>query len=130
MKTEELTGTQGLIGGIFFTLILLFSIGFIQIPTNSIEVGTKYAEKNNVKDIVICGYKFDDDETAKESCEETVKSKYYFGGYKCGDDCSEHEAGYDWARNKGISNEKDCAGKTPTFIDGCKVFVEENDYAN
>lgn len=122
---NDLTGTQGLIGGAIFTVVLLSTLGLIRIPQNDIDLGAKYAEKNNVRDIGICEYKFDDNETAKESCQEYVKSKYYFYEYKCVDDCSGHYAGYDWAEKKGITNEEDCVGDSQSFVEGCKVYVEK-----
>lgn len=125
MNKKELTGTQGLIGGAIFTIVLLSTLGFIKLPQDDIALGTKYAEKNDVKDIEICEYKFDDNEIAKESCQEYVKSKYYFGEYKCDSDCSGHYAGYDWAEEKGITSKEDCVGNSQSFIEGCKVYVEE-----
>lgn len=76
MNKKELTGTQGLIGGAVFTIVLLSTLGFIKLPKNDIALGTKYAEKNDVKDIEICEYKFDDNDIARESCQEYVRSKY------------------------------------------------------
>ncbi len=49
-----------------------------------------------------------------------------FKGYACTDDCSGHEAGYNWAEEKGISDENDCGGNSNSFIEGCVSFVEEN----
>ncbi len=49
-----------------------------------------------------------------------------FHGVDCLDDCSGHDAGYKWAEENGIFNEGDCDGKSDSFIEGCKIFVEEN----
>ncbi|MCX6740326.1 MAG: hypothetical protein NTZ49_03805 [Candidatus Parcubacteria bacterium] len=49
-----------------------------------------------------------------------------FYGYECTDDCSGHEAGYDWAEEKGIDDVDDCSGKSQSFIEGCQAYVEEN----
>jgi hypothetical protein len=123
---NELTGTQGLIGGVIFTLVVLSTIGFIKIPQDEISLGIQYAKENDVRDIAICEYKFDDNDIAEESCQEYVKSKYYFGRYKCEDDCSGHFAGYEWAEENNINNEEDCSGNSQSFIEGCKSFVEDN----
>ncbi|WP_273430520.1 hypothetical protein [Chitinibacter tainanensis] len=48
-----------------------------------------------------------------------------FGTYRCTDDCSGHQAGYDWAEQQGIDDENDCTGNSESFIDGCKQFIEE-----
>lgn len=51
-----------------------------------------------------------------------------FAGYDCTEDCSGHEAGYNWAEEHDIDNEDDCdaAGNTsnsPSFAEGCKAYV-------
>ena len=98
---DDLTGTQGLLGGVIFTVVVLSTMGFIKIPQDEISLGIQYAKENDVRDIAICEYKFDDNDIAEESCQEYVKSKYYFGEYKCEDDCSGHYAGYrDWETDR------------------------------
>lgn len=61
---------------------------------------------------------------------ETPPSPFYlpetFNGYECTEDCSGHEAGYNWAEEKGIDNIDDCDGNSDSFIEGCKSYVEEN----
>ena len=123
---NDLTGTKGLLGGVIFTVVALSTMGFIKIPQDEISQGIQYAKENDVRDIVICEYKFDDNDISEESCQEYVKSKYYFSEYKCEDDCSGHYAGYEWAEENNISGEDDCAGNSQSFMEGCKVFVESN----
>lgn len=48
-----------------------------------------------------------------------------FRGYDCVDDCSGHEAGYEWAEDKGIDDPDDCGGNSQSFIEGCKAYAEE-----
>ena len=48
-----------------------------------------------------------------------------FAGYPCGDDCSEHLAGYQWGRESGLSDPDNCEGRSAPFIEGCRVYVEE-----
>ena len=48
-----------------------------------------------------------------------------FGGYPCTADCSGHEAGHQWAEEKGIDDPDDCSGNSDSFVEGCKVFAEE-----
>lgn len=48
-----------------------------------------------------------------------------FHGYDCQDDCSGHEAGYEWAERKGITDPDDCRGNSDSFIEGCVAFTEE-----
>lgn len=47
-----------------------------------------------------------------------------FGNYSCTSDCSGHRAGYEWARNRGISDAYQCTGNSQSFIEGCRAFTE------
>ena len=48
-----------------------------------------------------------------------------FGGYACTDDCSGHEAGYEWAEEQGISDPDECGGDSISFEEGCRAYAEE-----
>ncbi|MCT2578551.1 MULTISPECIES: hypothetical protein [unclassified Mesorhizobium] len=48
-----------------------------------------------------------------------------FHGYDCTDDCSGHEAGYDWAARNDIIDERDCDGDSQSCNEGCQAYVEE-----
>lgn len=49
-----------------------------------------------------------------------------FNGYPFTQDCSGHEAGYDWAEENDIEDTDDCGGNSASFIEGCESYVEEN----
>lgn len=51
-----------------------------------------------------------------------------FHGYECTEDCSGHEAGYEWAEEHDITDPSDCGGKSNSFIEGCEAYAEENSY--
>lgn len=51
-----------------------------------------------------------------------------FMGYDCTEDCSGHEAGYDWAGDNGVSDPDDCGGNSQSFVEGCRAYAEENGY--
>jgi hypothetical protein len=36
-----------------------------------------------------------------------------------------HQAGWEWARQRGISDPADCGGKSRQFRAGCRVYAEE-----
>jgi len=44
----------------------------------------------------------------------------------CTQDCSGHEAGYQWAGDNNITNADDCSGSSDSFVEGCKAYVEDN----
>ena len=49
-----------------------------------------------------------------------------FHGYRCDYDCSRHQAGYDWARQRKIVDPKDCRGPSQGFIEGCKAYTGQD----
>lgn len=47
----------------------------------------------------------------------------------CTDDCSGHDAGFEWGKENDITNESDCGGNSTSFIEGCESYarsIEEN----
>jgi hypothetical protein len=52
-------------------------------------------------------------------------SDHFFRGRQCIDDCSGHVAGYNWAKDRGISKVEGCYGKSISFRDGCLIYVDE-----
>jgi hypothetical protein len=50
-----------------------------------------------------------------------------YNGYECTDDCSGHEAGYEWAEQNDIDDDTDCSTASESFNEGCSSYVEENE---
>lgn len=48
-----------------------------------------------------------------------------FAGYRCVGDCEGHRAGYDWAEERGISDESECGGHSWSFREGCIAYADE-----
>lgn len=48
-----------------------------------------------------------------------------FNGYRCTDDCSGHDAGYEWAEENDVVDPDDCGGNSNSFIEGCEAYAEE-----
>jgi hypothetical protein len=46
-----------------------------------------------------------------------------FHGWKCGWDCSTHQAGYAWGAQHSIVNPKDCKGASESFVEGCWAYT-------
>lgn len=46
-----------------------------------------------------------------------------FDGYVCTDDCSGHQAGYEWAEQHDIDDESSCSTASPSFNEGCESYV-------
>jgi hypothetical protein len=53
-------------------------------------------------------------------------SRGSFGGHGCTVNCGGHEAGYEWAQDKGITDSDQCGGKSWSFEEGCRAYAEEN----
>jgi hypothetical protein len=49
-----------------------------------------------------------------------------YSRFTCSDDCSGHEAGYEWANDNNIDDESDCLGNSQSFIESCYAYVEEH----
>jgi len=47
------------------------------------------------------------------------------GNYVCTEDCSGHEAGFEWAQENDIGDASDCGGNSQSFIEGCEAFADE-----
>ena len=41
-------------------------------------------------------------------------------------DCSGHEAGYNWAEQHNIEDPADCGGSSNSFIEGCQAYASEH----
>ena len=71
-------------------------------------------------------------DTYYDEDEEVVEDPKYespgleYRGYPCTEDCSGHEAGYEWAEENGIESIDDCGGNSNSFVEGCYSYVEEN----
>lgn len=91
--------------------------------------GYEWAEDNDISDFDECQYEFGTSD-AEDGCNDYVKDNYTgyktFSGYDCTEDCSGHEAGYEWAEENDISDTYDCDGNSQSFIEGCEAYIEEN----
>jgi hypothetical protein len=91
--------------------------------------GYTWAEENDISSFDECqdqfGTSYEEDE-----CNRYVQENYSgyntFRGNDCTEDCSGHEAGYNWAEENDISDEYDCDGNSNSFNEGCVSYVEEN----
>ncbi len=47
----------------------------------------------------------------------------------CIDDCSGHEAGFQWAQDQDVTDSSECGGKSNSFIEGCEAFAQQREAA-
>lgn len=74
---------------------------------------------------------YPDEDFESEQTEEDVDTNYdqlEFNGYPCTDDCSGHEAGYEWAEENGITQDDvdNYSGNSDSFMEGMQSYVDEN----
>ncbi|GEM_PF-2183600 len=124
-------------GAIFFIREIMPKRDSLQ-SSFSCDDGYQFASDYEIEDPEECKEEFEMGD-ARECCEVFVleefrnsedyftdPKKLYFKGYECTDDCSGHEAGYDWAYEKDIRNKEECSGNSQSFIEGCYSYVEES----
>lgn len=91
----------------------------------SYEDGYRYGQ--DASDISDCTAEFGSDDEAFDWCAEAISERSgEFHGYECTDDCSGHQAGWDWAETHAIDDPDDCGGNSQSFIEGCMAYAEEN----
>ena len=56
----------------------------------------------------------------------TAASAETFGGNECTDDCSGHQAGYDWAEQNEVDDEDACDTPSQSFNEGCQSYVDDS----
>jgi len=96
---------------------------------DSYDEGYEWAENEGIDNFDDCQDQFGTGE-AEDGCNEYVKENNTgyrtFNGYDCTEDCSGHEAGYEWAEKNDINDIYDCNGNSQSFNEGCESYVEEN----
>lgn len=101
------------------------------LANDSYDQGYEWAENNLISNFSECDDEFGAGTNAEDGCNEYVQestpyNNSTFSEYECTEDCSGHEAGYEWAEENGIEDLDDCDGYSDSFIEGCWAYVEEN----
>jgi hypothetical protein len=67
-----------------------------------------------------------DDSAVETAAEEIGSDSFEDHGDtgQCTQDCSGHEAGFQWAADHGITEPGDCGGRSQSFIEGCETYGE------
>jgi hypothetical protein len=42
---------------------------------------------------------------------------------QCTEDCSGHDAGFEWARDQGVTDASECSGDSESFVEGCEAYA-------
>jgi hypothetical protein len=68
------------------------------------------------------------EERAAEAAESELASTTFEearGASDCTEDCSGHEAGFEWARDHAVTDISECGGNSESFQRGCEAYAEE-----
>jgi hypothetical protein len=41
----------------------------------------------------------------------------------CTEDCGGHDAGFEWARDQGVTDSSECSGDSQSFVEGCEAYA-------
>lgn len=80
---------------------------------NSIVNGTTNNAKERVTEKVLRDHGLD------------KSSRKTFGPYTCKDDCSGHQAGYNWAKKKAVRDSAQCKSNSQSFTEGCLYYARQ-----
>jgi hypothetical protein len=42
----------------------------------------------------------------------------------CTEDCSGHNAGFEWAQEQGVTDRSECSGDSQSFVEGCEAYAD------
>lgn len=67
-----------------------------------------------------------DYEAASERASEQLADQTYqevAGSADCTEGCEGHDAGFEWAKENGITDPSECSGDSQSFIEGCQSYA-------
>ncbi|WP_273793187.1 hypothetical protein [Brucella anthropi] len=99
----------------------MYATGFLLIAStaanadwiNSIVNGTTNNAKERITEKVLRDHGLD------------KGSRKTFGPYTCKDDCSGHQAGYNWAKKKAVRDDAQCRSNSQSFTEGCLYYTQQ-----
>jgi hypothetical protein len=94
---------------IFWGIVILFIIWL-------------FSSSNKVQEPAYIREEFNNGKIIEMPVDDTITKD----NWECTDDCSGHDAGYEWAEEKGITDPSDCSGNSESFIEGCEAYANEN----
>jgi len=101
-----------------FIFIVVASLIFAACANAQTECG--YVKDATGQNKYVCG------DDWKYPRHHSPKSNMSLHGYPCTVDCSGHDAGYDWAKGKGITDPAQCSGNSLSFIEGCRAAASDS----
>ena len=98
------------------------SIPLVACGDGSSSGASDYSDGSRSSSIV---EEFDEDAANDRAVDELAYETYSTIGapYGCTDDCSGHDAGFEWAKNNGV-RDGSCYGDGQSFVEGCQAYGE------
>lgn len=114
----------------FLLILVCFAVfGCDQRTSNRVTYASQYDERytraEQARQDVYARHGADSDGTNAEPSTVDAEDVEDEGNYFCTDDCSGHEAGFNWARENDLEDDTDCDGKSTSFNEGCEAFVAQ-----
>lgn len=84
--------------------------------------GSEASERHEVAEATL--------EVATEQATDEVSAgtfEEYGDESTCTEDCSGHDAGFEWAKENGVTDSSECGGSSQSFIEGCEAYAEAID---
>ena len=104
-----------------YVFIGLLIFGVYKCSQSDEKAEESVAERSYVQD------EAEAEDRAEDSARDAVAGTTYEDQgrpYGCTEDCSGHDAGYEWAEENDVTDPSDCGGKSQSFVEGCEAYGE------
>ena len=104
-------------------LVVVFSVGVL---TQALAAcGSSSSSNSRYPDQLVAEGEFDEDAAMERAVEDLAFETYSSIGepFGCTEDCSGHEAGFEWAKQNEITDGW-CGGNSESFIEGCQAYAD------
>ena len=104
-------------------LVVVFSVGVLSQALAA--CGSSSPSDSRYPDRFVAEREFDEDAAIERATEELAFETYSSIGepFGCTEDCSGHEAGFEWAKQNEITDGW-CGGNSESFIEGCQAYED------
>ena len=108
-----------------WSLLPLLSVSLACAGCGSGDAGSAYDEREETSEERA---DFNEDSARDDAVSDLSGQSFQDVGdtSRCTDDCSGHDAGWQWAQDNDVTDSFECSG-SGSFEDGCQAYVEELD---
>ncbi len=97
-------------------------------PDDDVQASATQGRDLTDSDANTDGVKGNENYVAYDIRRDSLTARGDVGGYGCTQDCSGHDAGWQWAEDHDISDASECGGKSWSFQEGCVAFAEKDEH--